>query len=620
MRLLLCMLLLSIKMVEGFYLPGVAPTTYSRNDSVPLLVNHITPSLKTSSKKYVYSYDYYFPRFHFCKPDGGPHKQSESLGAIIFGDRIFNSPFEISMLENKTCETLCSPTYSKTDALFVNKNIRAGFKHNWLIDGLPVAQKMNDTKTNTEFYGSGFDLGSIDSDMRPNLYNHYELHIEYHQRGDNEFRIVGVTVLPFSLDYGDNTSTCNADLSNFSPVSLNIHHDTKVTFTYSVFFIPSETAWATRWDKYLHVYDPKIQWFALVNFSVIVLLLSIIMSHILVRSLRNDIRKYNEVDLDEDVMDETGWKLIHGDVFRAPKKKLILCVLVGSGVQMLLMAFTTTFFALLGLLSPSNRGSLSTVMIIFYATFGSVGSFVSANLYKTFQGEDWKKNMLLNPVLVPGAIFLVFIGLNFVLIAVHSSGAVPIGTLFAIVFIWFIFSVPLSVAGSFFGSKKTIFINPTKVNQIPRQIPPQPWYLRTYMLALLAGVFPFGAISIEMYFIYSSLWFNRIYYMFGFLFFCFILMLATTILVTVLLMYYTLCNENYHWQWKSFFVGAGISVYVFVHALLLSKFRLSGLASTLLYVGYSLLMSAAMGLICGSVAFLAVMLFIFKIYSQIKID
>lgn len=39
--------------------------------------------------------DYYHPSFHFCEPEGGPHKQPESLGSILFGDRIFDSPYDV---------------------------------------------------------------------------------------------------------------------------------------------------------------------------------------------------------------------------------------------------------------------------------------------------------------------------------------------------------------------------------------------------------------------------------------------------------------------------------------------------------------------------------------------
>ena len=40
--------------------------------------------------------DYYNPKFHFCEPEGGPRSEPESLGSILFGDRIFNSPYEVS--------------------------------------------------------------------------------------------------------------------------------------------------------------------------------------------------------------------------------------------------------------------------------------------------------------------------------------------------------------------------------------------------------------------------------------------------------------------------------------------------------------------------------------------
>ena len=39
--------------------------------------------------------DYYHEEFHFCEPPDGVQKRPESLGSILFGDRIFNSPFKV---------------------------------------------------------------------------------------------------------------------------------------------------------------------------------------------------------------------------------------------------------------------------------------------------------------------------------------------------------------------------------------------------------------------------------------------------------------------------------------------------------------------------------------------
>lgn len=41
------------------------------------------------------------------------------------------------------------------------------------------------------------------------------------------------------------------------------------------------------------------------------------------------------------MQEEFGWKLVHGDVFRPPRKGMILSVFLGSGVQVLCMAVIT---------------------------------------------------------------------------------------------------------------------------------------------------------------------------------------------------------------------------------------------------------------------------------------
>ena len=46
-------------------------------------------------------------------------------------------------------------------------------------------------------------------------------------------------------------------------------------------------------------------------------------------------------------VEESGWKMVSGDVFRAPSSPLSLCVQVGSGVQIVASGFITLFFAAL---------------------------------------------------------------------------------------------------------------------------------------------------------------------------------------------------------------------------------------------------------------------------------
>ncbi len=58
----------------------------------------------------------------------------------------------------------------------------------------------------------------------------------------------------------------------------------------------------------------------------------------------------------EDAQEESGWKLVHGDVFRPPSfSPMLLSIMCGTGMQVLAMTLSTITFALMGFLSPANR-------------------------------------------------------------------------------------------------------------------------------------------------------------------------------------------------------------------------------------------------------------------------
>lgn len=128
---------------------------------------------------------------------------------------------------------------------------------------------------------------------------------------------------------------------------------------------------------------------------MIVLFLSSMVAMILLRTLHRDISRYNEVATSEDTAEETGWKLVHGDVFRKPPHSKLLAVSVGSGVQILGMATVIVLCACAGLLSPQYKGYLVQSMLMLFVFMGSFGGYYSARLYKMFNGQDWKTTTLL---------------------------------------------------------------------------------------------------------------------------------------------------------------------------------------------------------------------------------
>ena len=99
----------------------------------------------------------------------------------------------------------------------------------------------------------------------------------------------------------------------------------------------------------------------------------------------------------------------------------------------------------------------------------------------------------------------------------------------------------------------------------------------------------------------NNMWFGKVYYMFGFLFLCYGIMIITCAAVTVLLVYFLLCSENYHWQWRAFSTAGASAFYVFANALLywISKLSFGSFTSGVLYVGYSLLISFLVFILTG---------------------
>ena len=58
---------------------------------------------------------------------------------------------------------------------------------------------------------------------------------------------------------------------------------------------------------------------------------------------------------------------------------------------------------------------------------------------------------------------------------------------------------------------------PCRVNAVPRPIPEKKWFMEPWVIVALGGILPFGSIFIEMYFIFTSFWAYKIYYVYGFM-------------------------------------------------------------------------------------------------------
>ncbi|KAK6522510.1 hypothetical protein TWF281_001956 [Arthrobotrys megalospora] len=661
-QLLLALVWLAASPLHAFYIPGWSERSYADGKRIPLQLNKIT----SDATELPYSYSE-LP--FICKPKRGANNVGLNLGEVLRGDRIVESDYELTMGKTEACKYLCDVEIGWEDLTEAQLLIRQNYVVEWIVDNLPGATSFKSVDKLRKYYAAGFKLGNFE-DGKVYIHNHVTLIFRYRRstKTPHEKLIVGFEVYPKSID--GPASKCPESISNSDQPRLELtlpesteskgRYDPKaklrITYTYSVYWEEDESIdWHNRWDLYFanQEQSSNIHVLAIINSLVISFLLSGMVGVVLLRTLNRDIQSYNAKfsgedgkrlkrlsvasvdglaqassaagDDDDDLLDDTtGWKLVHGDVFRPPAFGGLLSPLVGSGAQLLVTVFSLLVFSLIGVLNPSYRGGFVSFGLFLFVFAGLFSGYFSSRVYKAFGGENWVKNALLTALLVPGLIFSAVLILNLFVWARASSSAIPFFTLMALVSMWLLISVPLVLLGAWFGFKKPAYEQPTKTTQIARQIPLQPWYVKVVPSILLGGIVPFAVIFIELLFVFKSIWQDKsgYYYMFGFLALIITILLVTIVEITVVMTYFQLCAENYHWWWHSFRVGAASSVYIFLYSVwyYFTKLHIQGPVNSLLFFGYSLLGSAVYGVLGGTVGFLSAYMFVRRIYGAVKTD
>ncbi|TYI17728.1 hypothetical protein ES332_A07G045700v1 [Gossypium tomentosum] len=517
----------------GFYLPGSYPHKYVVGDPLSVKVNSLT-SIDTEMPFSYYS-------LPFCKPKEGVKDSAENLGELLMGDRIENSPYKFKMYVNESEIFLCqSKKLSADDFKLLKKRIDEMYQVNLILDNLPAIRYTK--KEGFMLRWTGYPVGVKVQNVYY-LFNHLKFKVLIHKYEETSVArvmgtgdavevmptvtkegsdmpghmVVGFEVVPCSVVHDGNLVNKLKMYEKYqSPikcdpnaVSMPIKEGEPIVFTYEVAFEESDIKWPSRWDAYLKMEGSKVHWFSILNSLLVIIFLAGIVLVIFLRTVRRDLTRYEELDKESQVqMNEelSGWKLVVGDVFRAPSNPALLCILIGDGVQIL----------------------------------GIAAGYVAVRLWRTIGCGDHK---------------------GWISVAWKAACFFP---------------VPLTLLGGYFGAKAHHIEYPVRTNQIPREIPAQKY--PSWLLVLGAGTLPFGTLFIELFFIMSSIWMGRVYYVFGFLFIVLILLVVVCAEVSLVLTYMHLCVEDWKWWWKSFFASVMLatgtvgflSSFWFVHYLFAS--------------------------------------------------
>ena len=413
--------------------PGVSPEEFARGQAMPITVDTVT------SHKTLIPFAYY--ELPVCGPDDIEQirfkdRKRKNLGERLMGKSLESlSLYDIKVLENKPCTQLCAKNFDYKTIKRMETLVAREYDVQLSLDGLPAHVKTPNGH-NIHGYPLGSKLVNEATDKTSFLLNnHVKLTIEYNESdaAPGFVRIVGFSVKPISIAHDTNnlSNTCGngpvrtkrETLLYLKPDKDNKGRALPVVYSYEVQWKKTDMAWTDRWDTFLltNVDDSAELYMSILNSVMIVIFLTTFIAIIY-----NDLR----VDPNEEEEDDSGWKMVHGDVFRPPTYPMSLSVLVGSGAQITVAILVTLILSQTNLINPAMKGQALSNIVLIYVFSGTVSGYISARIFKFCGGKNWKLNTVVTAVAFPGTIIGMFMILNIFLAFCGSSNTVDIFTIF----------------------------------------------------------------------------------------------------------------------------------------------------------------------------------------------
>lgn len=648
MEVRIILLLTLLTTVLGFDL-GLGPKYYHEGQKVDLIVN------KVESDHTELPFSYHNLPF-VCPLDKDSEPMSLSLGEILRGDRKWKSNYHLNFGIDMPCVRLCDLLCRETVATKADKLIREGYVVHWEVDGLPGATTF-ETSQHNKYYAAGFPLGFVEDEMSY-IYNHVMIVIRIHRADHNPnlHTIVGFEVYPKSVS----NEVCPGTSKNYENFALwskdtvmSKNEKIRIPYTYSVYWREDKSVeYENRWDLYYHNEGKEsknqVQWLSFIHSLVLLFLVSIVVALIIASIVRKDLK--SDMDLPSNINDKS-WKLLSNDVLRQPKLSLILSILTATGVQMIVCTFGVIFIFVLNtklnfsnsskILFDNHQGAFFSFSVFFLVCSGMVSAYFGIIFHKILSNDPvneayrLKKNILLSILFsgtLPSIVLSVVLFLNFFVWAKKSSNALPFGSIVILILFLITIEIPLGVIGGYYGNMKKFelksffIIKGEKANQSTAKYNRRlTWITNPGLSTIIFGIIPFGVVYVELLFIFNSVWLEKttFYHMYGFLMVAVIILTIIIAESTIIAIYTSLAlYNNPNWHWLSFNVGSSIGWYIFAYSTyyFIRILQISELVSILFYFAYMGLASILIGVGGGAIGVVTGLIFIRRIYGNVKLD
>jgi len=571
--------------------------SFKTGEQVPVFVNTIGPYANPQER---YKF---WDKFPFCQPTDKKDVKQDG-GSGLAGDRPRASSYDIRFQETLQNGELCIARLKTDQIEKIAKMVEEDFMFDFFVDELLVEGFLGEQEQSR----GGFFADTKKSKLF--LFTNWNFNIEY-----NGNQIISVHMQP------DRFKTYELDYTKKKTAVIK--------FAYSVNWEPVSVKPSERlvYHQRKQVRDQQIQihWLAIINSFVLVVLLVAFLLIILSRiCLKRDYARYAGEDSEElaEDLDDSGWKTIHGDVFRPPRFKMLFAACVGTGLQLLVLMTGILLLSLIGLFYPGNRGALTTAVIVLYLCTAGVAGHVSGKLYSRMGGKQWANNAILTAFTFAGPFSFMFILMNSIAVYYGSTTAIPFSIIAGCFAAWAVITLPLTIYSASKVKDAETWKLPCKTNLAPRELPILPWYRHPITQILCSGILPFTAIYIELHYIFNAIFGHKVYTFFGILCLAFILLVIVASAITVTLTYFQLTIEDYLWWWRSFFTAGSTGFYIFAYAIFFWIYRsnMTGPLQFAFFFGYSAIVSYGFCLMLGSIGFFSSFEFIRHIYGVIKLD